>query len=155
MRSISPEVQHLLDFDPFCGKSYKDYGNYTDESASKGYLTLMKQCAMKLSKDAQRTPSLRRIAHFVSKIVETKTIDFQPIARATRVFCLGDFVAKKKEPVVVMDIDPPTPTNEYSAVVDVVTDEPLTAETKINIIETPESDSDAIMKETSLTANDQ
>lgn len=105
MQSISPDVKHLLDFDPLIGISYADYGKFTDESASKSYLSLMKQCASKLATDSQKTPSLRRISSFLTRIVEGKNINFQPAPRATRVFCLGDFILKKETAPSEMDVE--------------------------------------------------
>ena len=65
----------------------------------------MKQCATKLQNDYKTTPSLRRIALFISKVVEQKDIHYQPIPRASRVFCLGDFMIKKDHPTDAMDIE--------------------------------------------------
>ena len=105
MESISPKVKHLQDFDPLLGSSYLDYGNFSDESATKSYLSLMKQCATKLQNDYKTTPSLRRIALFISKVVEQKDIHYQPIPRASRVFWLGDVMIKKDPPTDAMDIE--------------------------------------------------
>ena len=146
LESVSTNVKHLPSFDPLSGLSYADYGTYSDESASKCYISLMKQCASKLSVDSKKTPSLRRICSFISKIVETKNIKYQPVARATRVFCLGDFIVKK-EPVITMEIDnldiSPADTNENNP----------TGEN--SIAEQTETDADAQMKDSSSTVNDQ
>lgn len=152
MQSISPEVKHMPNFNPFAGSSYSDYGTFTDESASKSYLSLMSKCASKLQSDCKRTPSLRRIAFFLAKLVESKSINFDPVPRPTRVFCLGDFIVKKEPAATAMEIETSAPTNvekNLEPVIEPVQDGKATAE------QTPESDSDAIMKETSLTANDQ
>ena len=152
MTSISSDVKHLPEFDPFSGISYAEYGTLSNESASKCYLSVMKQCAMKLQTDCKRTPSLRRIAFYLAKLVETKCINFQPTPRATRVFCLGDYIVKKEPAATAMDIEAPTsPTAETNELIV----ESLAAEQVVVIEQTPESDSDAIMKETSFTANDQ
>lgn len=111
MQSISSDVKHLSNFDPFAGSSYADYGTFTDESASKGYLTLMKQCAKRLQADAQKSPSLRRISNFISKVVEEKNIIIKPASRATRIFCLGDFIIQKAPVEMAMDVEPQEPTS--------------------------------------------
>lgn len=146
LESISTNVKHLPNFDPLLGISYIEYGTYTDESASKCYISLMKQCSLKLASDSKRTPSLRRISTFIARIVETKNIKYQPVARATRVFCLGDFIVKK-EPVITMEIDNldilPAETPENNP-----TGENSSAEQT-------ETDADAPMKDSSSTVNDQ
>lgn len=152
MTSISPEVIYLPNFDPFAGASYANYGVFTDESASKCYLSVMKQCAAKLQADCKRTPSLRRIAFFLAKLVDTKSINFEPTPRATRVFCLGDFIVKSKPAATAMDIE--TPNCERPSENTELKAETLTVD-EAHKEKTTESDSDAIMKETSLNANDQ
>ena len=151
MQSISPEVKHLPNFNPFAGSSYSDYGTFTDESASKSYLSLMSKCAAKLQADCKRTPSLRRIAFFLAKLVESKSINFDPAPRPTRVFCLGDFIVKKEPAATAMEIEIPASTTAeiMEPVIEPVQDVEAAAE------QTPESDSDATMKETSSTADDQ
>jgi hypothetical protein len=148
-KSISANVKHLTDFDPFIGASYSEYGTFSDESASKSYLALIKQCAVKLQKESLNTPSLRRIASFLSKIVEVKSINFQPTQKATRVFCLGDFVVKKEANSSAMDVEYPA---QAAAKNIKVFFEPLTAEKAATETEPA---TDTTMKDTSSTANDQ
>lgn len=103
LTSISNDVEHLKDFNPLVGSSYSNYGNFSDESASKSYFTLMKQAAKNISADANRIPSLRRLSAFISKIVESQDVNIKAAPRPTRIFCLGDFIIKK-EPVA-MEVD--------------------------------------------------
>ena len=149
MQSISSEVKHLPNFDPFAGASYADYGTLTDETASKCYLSVMKNCATKLQTDCKRTPSLRRIAFFLTKLVETKSINFDPAPRPTRVFCLGDYIKKKEPATTAMDIEV-IDTNDESANSGKIDLETEHADTKKT-----ESASEAPVKETSSTAHDQ
>ena len=139
MLSISSDVKHLPNFDPFAGSSYADYGTFTDESASKGYLSLMKQCAKRLQSDAQKSPSLRRISNFISKVVEEKNIRIKPASRATRIFCLGDYIVQKEPAEMAMDVEPQEPTT-----ITVNNTMPVTAEIESEI-----------MMETSPTQHDQ
>ena len=105
LTSISNGVEHLKDFNPLAGSSYSNYGNFSDESASKSYFALMKQAAKNISADAHRIPSLRRLSAFISKIVERQDVNIKAAPRPTRIFCLGDFIVKK-EPVA-MEVDDP------------------------------------------------
>jgi hypothetical protein len=41
----------------------------------------------------------------LTRIVEGKNINFQPAPRATRVFCLGDFILKKETAPSEMDVE--------------------------------------------------
>ena len=149
MQSISNDVKHIPDFDPFSGTSYAEYGTFSDESAGKSYLALMKKCTVKLQNDSLKTPSLRRIASFLSKIVEGKNIHFQPTPKATRVFCLGDFIAKKEPAITAMDVETleQIETNAIGLNVAPPTPEKVPTET--------ETDTDTTMKDSSSTANDQ
>jgi hypothetical protein len=153
MTSISPKVTHLPNFDPFAGASYADYGVFTDESASKSYLSVIKQCASKLQDDCKRTPSLRRIAFFLMKLVETKTINLEPTPRASRVFCLGDYIVKKVPAATAMDIETSTvkcPLENIDP-----EDENLPPGVQTHNGKLSEADPDSIMKETSPLDNDQ
>ena len=149
MQSISNDVKHIPEFDPFSGTSYAEYGTFSDESAGKSYLALMKKCTVKLQNDSLKTPSLRRIASFLSKIVEGKNIHFQPTPKATRVFCLGDFIAKKEPAITAMDVETleQIETNASGLNVAPPTPEKVPTET--------ETDTDTTMKDSSSTANDQ
>ena len=153
--SISTTVVHLPFFDPFAGISYADYGIFSDESAGKSYISLMKKCALKLTSDSQRTPSLRRIAAFISKTVELKNIHVQPAARKTRVFCLGDFIIKKEQcSPTNMDTDtvPPVPTGDFLTVESSNTESWTHEQTTTDLTET---ETDELMRDTSSSVNDQ
>jgi len=113
LTSISNDVEHLKDFNPLAGSSYSNYGNFSDESASKSYFTLMKQAAKNISADANRTPSLRRLSAFISKIVESQDVNIKVAPRPTRIFCLGDFIIKN-EPVA-MEVDDSQDTSTEKA----------------------------------------
>lgn len=107
LESISANVKVLKEFDPLKGLSYANYGDFTDESASKCYFALMKQCAKNLEGEITRVPSLKRTFYFIKKVIETKSINFSPAARPTKVFCLGDFVVKKPDLAVDAALDRP------------------------------------------------
>jgi hypothetical protein len=143
LTSISSDVKHLKDFNPLSGDSYSVYGNFTDESASKSYFSLMKQAAKNIASDAQRIPSLRRVGAFMAKIVENKDINFKAAPRPTRIFCLGDFIIQK-EPVA-MEIDPPQEAEQVDPGAMMVE----------KIPEITEAELDAILKDPALTNNAQ
>ena len=103
LESISNEVRYLPDFDPLKGSSYEDYGDFTDESASKSYLALMKQAADKLANEISRVPSLKRTYYFLKKLIESKCIHFAPTPRPTKIFCLGDYLVKKENNNMVIE----------------------------------------------------
>jgi hypothetical protein len=138
LTSISSDVEHLKDFNPLSGASYSDYGNFSDESASKSYFSLMKQAAKNISADAQRIPSLRRVSAFLSKIVESQDINIKAAPRPTRIFCLGDFIIKK-EPVA-MEVD--TPQAEQNMCIE-------------KAPEMTEAELDALLKDPALSSNAQ
>ena len=99
----------------------------------------MKQCAKRLQSDAQKSPSLRRISNFISKVVEEKNIRIKPASRATRIFCLGDYIVQKEPAEMAMDVEPQEPTT-----ITVNNTMPVTAEIESEI-----------MMETSPTQHDQ
>lgn len=138
LTSISNEVEYLKDFNPLSGASYSDYGDFSDESASKSYFSLMKQAAKNISVDAKRIPSLRRISAFISKIVESQDINIKAAPRPTRIFCLGDFIVKK-EPVAMVVDTPQFATNLPKSM----------------SIEMTEAELDAILKDPALSPNAQ
>ena len=109
----------------------------------------MSQCATKLQLDSKKTPSLRRIALFLKKLVDTKCISFEPAPRASRVFCLGDFIFKKAPPTTEMEMETPEPSliGNSDPIIATSTDNGTLGQT--------ESVPDATMEETSPTANDQ
>lgn len=138
LTSISNEVEYLKDFNPLSGASYSDYGDFSDESASKSYFSLMKQAAKNISVDAKRIPSLRRVSAFISKIVESQDINIKAAPRPTRIFCLGDFIVKK-EPVAMVVDTPQFATNLPKSM----------------SIEMTEAELDAILKDPALSPNAQ
>jgi len=156
MESISNEVKHVPAFNPLSGSSYSDYGNFTDEAASKSYISLMKQCATKLASEAQRIPSLRRTAAFLSKVVESKDINIKAAARPTRIFCLGDFIVKREpEP---MDIDLPASTAEIPGAIPESSLPEAMIVDKTDAVIIPvltEADLDSLLKDPTLSPNAQ
>jgi hypothetical protein len=92
LTGVSKAVSHLPNFDPCTGVSYAEYGNFSDAQAKQSFFALMTKNTERITKEADRTPSLKRVSSFLKKVIESGNINYLPPQRTRRIFCLGDFI---------------------------------------------------------------
>lgn len=96
LQNVSANIRRIEDFDPTKAESYSKYGNFKDEDVKESYFAVMARSAERLRKAAGNVKALKRSTNFLSKILESKDVDYKPVEKPTKFFFLGSLINAEK-----------------------------------------------------------